>query len=93
MMRCSLLLSVLLAAAIALFCSTSVSASAGPHRITSLPGFTGALDEMYTGYLSTNDGFDSQLFYWLSKARVPNPSVNTPVEGCKRGELCCECRG
>ena len=76
-----LVVCAVLAAATAVFCSSLVSAGAGPNRVTSLPGLSGApTDEMFTGYLSTNDGFGSQLFYWLAKARNPaTPATNTPV--------------
>jgi carboxypeptidase C (cathepsin A) len=59
----------------------AVGCAASPHRITSLPGWTKPLtDEMYTGYLPLQDGYGSQLFYWIAMARNPAAlSSNTPV--------------
>src|SRR4051794_34645071 len=79
-MRC-LVVVAMLAAATAVLCSSSVEAGVGPNRVESLPGLSGTpADEMFTGYLNTNDGFDSQLFYWFAKARnAATPATNTPV--------------
>ena len=48
------------------------------NPVTSLPGWNGAhlLEEQYTGYLPTDDGFDSKLFFWV---RHTKHTTNTIV--------------
>jgi len=60
---------------------SSVLAGSGPNAIVKLPGLKEPLnDHMFTGYLDTNDGYGSQLFYWLSMARNNSKvASDTPV--------------
>ena len=73
---------VLLTVTIGLALSSNVSGNVGPNRVNHLPGLASnsSLDEMYTGYLDTDDGYGSQLFYWLAKAREPKLDDNTGAD-------------
>jgi carboxypeptidase C (cathepsin A) len=46
------------------------------HKIVNLPGWNGTNFDMYTGYITINNG--KHMFYWFVESQGPNPA-NDPV--------------